>query len=98
MRHRVLGHLLLLCLAAPAWSADFYVDPVNGSDAGDGSAANPWRTLQAVLQANLIETRNWESLPYQPGLDLITVNAGAPVRAGDTLPWMTRPRGPRRTG
>jgi hypothetical protein len=37
---------LLFCLAPPAGAADFYVDPVNGSDAGD-----------------LIETRNWESLP-----------------------------------
>ena len=88
MRHHVLGLLLLLpCLAAPSRAADFYVDPVNGSDAGNGSAANPWRTLQAVLQANLIETRNWESLPYQPGLALVTINAGAPVHAGDTL-WL----------
>ena len=78
---------LLLCLAAPAWAADFYVDPVNGSDSGNGSAGNPWRTLQAVIQANLIETRNWESLPYQPGLQLVTINAGAPVKAGDTL-WL----------
>jgi len=78
---------LLFCLAPPAGAADFYVDPVNGSDGGDGSAASPWRTLQAVLQANLIETRNWESLPYHPGLALVTVNAGAPVKAGDTL-WL----------
>jgi parallel beta helix pectate lyase-like protein len=82
------GFLVALLLGAtPALAADFYVDPVSGSDAGDGSAANPWRTLQAVVQANRIETRNWESLPYQPGLNLGTVNAGAPVRAGDTL-WL----------
>ena len=89
MRHCVQA-LLIACLAmsaVPAVAADFYVDPVNGSDTGDGSAANPWRTLQAVIQANRIETRNWESLPYQPGLALVTVNAGAPVRAGDTL-WL----------
>ena len=30
---------------------------------------------------------NWASLPYQPGLTLVTVNAGAPVKAGDTL-WL----------
>jgi hypothetical protein len=79
---------LLLGVAAPAsWAADFYVDPVAGSSAGDGSAASPWRTLQAVLDADLIETRDWESLPYEPGRGLVTVNAGAPVKAGDTL-WL----------
>jgi hypothetical protein len=83
MRLHVLG--LLLCLAPPAWSADFYIDPVTGSDAGDGSAGNPWRTLQAVIAADLIETRDWASLPYAPGATLVTVNAGAPVKAGDTL-------------
>jgi len=85
MRPYVLS--LLLCLAPPLWAADFYVDPVNGSDTGDGSAANPWRTLQAVIDADLIETRNWQSLPYQPGMSLVTINAGAPVKAGDTL-WL----------
>ncbi len=78
---------LLLGVAPPVWATDFYVDPVNGSDGGDGSPANPWRTLQAVIEAHLIETRNWQSLPYQPGLNLVTVNAGAPVKAGDTL-WL----------
>ena len=32
----------------------FYVDPVNGSKTGDGSAANPWRTLQEVWTSKLI--------------------------------------------
>ncbi|HEY7510120.1 MAG TPA: hypothetical protein VIG50_07705, partial [Vicinamibacteria bacterium] len=84
---RLAPALLLCLLAGPAWPADFYVDPVNGSDGGDGSAARPWRTLQAVLDADLVETRNWPSLPYAPGATLVTVNAGAPVRAGDTL-WL----------
>src|SRR5512139_2168883 len=78
---------LLLCLVPPVGATDFYVDPVNGSDSGDGSAANPWRTLQAVIAANLIETRNWDSLPYGSGSVLVPVNAGAPVKAGDTL-WL----------
>ncbi len=84
-RRHVLG--FLLWLAAPAGATEFYVDPASGSDAGDGSAAHPWRTLKAVVEAHLIETRNWESLPYQPGKQLATVNAGAPVKAGDTL-WL----------
>lgn len=32
----------------------FYVDPVNGADSGDGSQTNPWKTLQAVIKAGLI--------------------------------------------
>jgi nitrous oxidase accessory protein NosD len=79
--------VLLLCCAAPAAATDFYVDPVNGSDSGNGSASSPWRTLQAVLAANLIETRNWSALPYEPGAVLVTINAGAPVKAGDRL-WL----------
>ncbi|HSM14921.1 MAG TPA: hypothetical protein VLA66_12720, partial [Thermoanaerobaculia bacterium] len=74
-------------LAAPAAATDFYVDPVLGSPGGDGSAANPWRTLQEVVEANRIETRHWETLPYVPGATLVVVNPGAPVKAGDTL-WL----------
>ena len=32
----------------------FYIDPVKGSVNGDGSSSLPWRTLEGVLQANLI--------------------------------------------
>lgn len=77
----------LASFCATAKAADFYVDPVNGSPAGDGSAAAPWRTLQEVVEANLIETRHWESLPYQPGLALVAVNPGAPIQPGDTI-WL----------
>lgn len=73
--------------ALPAAAADFYVDPVNGSPGGNGSAGSPWRTLEEVVAADLIQTRDWESLPYQPGLDLVVVNPGAPVHAGDTI-WL----------
>jgi hypothetical protein len=84
MRRSVL--LLLLALAPPLPAADFYVDPVKGSDTGTGSAASPWRTLQQVIQ-NRVESRNWASLPYAPGATLVPVNAGAPVKAGDTI-WL----------
>jgi len=78
---------LAAALAAPATASEFYVDPVNGSPTGDGSAQNPWRTLQEVVEGDLIETRHWETLPYVPGATLVVVNAGAPVKAGDTL-WL----------
>jgi len=85
MRGSVL--VLLLGMAAPLRATDFYVDPVNGSDTGTGSASSPWRTLAQVIQSNKIESRNWSSLPYQPGATLVPVNAGAPVKAGDTI-WL----------
>ncbi|HRI72441.1 MAG TPA: hypothetical protein PK156_49740, partial [Polyangium sp.] len=76
-----------LFAAAAAQAADFYVDPQNGDPSGDGSAAKPWRTLQEVVEANLIETRHWAVLPYQDGAMLKVVNAGAPIKAGDTI-WL----------
>lgn len=62
----------------------FYIDPVNGSPDGDGSANNPWQTLQGVLDSNLIQfyahTEN-----YNPDSPLELVNDGAPVKGGDRL-------------
>jgi hypothetical protein len=82
------GWLVLLCCAVclpAARAADFYVDPQAGSPDGDGSAADPWRSLQAVVDAGLIESRQWESLPYEQGAALVARNPGAPVGAGDTI-------------
>ena len=84
---RAFVSILLLCAAFGAKATDFYIDPVDGSDSGDGSATNPWHSLQAVFDANLIETQDWPSYPYTDGMQLVTVNAGAPVHAGDTL-WL----------
>jgi parallel beta helix pectate lyase-like protein len=84
---RTLAFGLLTCGALAARANEFYIDPVAGSDSGDGSAANPWRSLEAVLDDDLIETQDWPSYPYQDGMQLVAVNAGAPVRAGDTI-WL----------
>jgi len=85
MRHPIA--LLLILLAAPACASDFYVDPVNGTDGGDGSAEHPWRSLQAVFDDGLIQTQDWPDYPYESGMQLVPVNSGAPVRAGDTI-WL----------
>ncbi len=77
--------LLLLIVAIPVGAATFHVDPVNGSAKGDGSAAQPWPSLQAVFEAGLVETRDWPEYPYEDGMVLVPVHTGAPVRAGDTL-------------
>ena len=81
--------LLLLvpgvCAGMNAGATVFYVDPVNGSPAGDGSHDRPWQTLQQVLEAGLVEGRQCQQLPYQPGCTMEPTNPGAPVKAGDTL-------------
>jgi len=71
--------------ALPVSGADFFVDPENGTADGDGSAANPWQSLQQVLDDGLIESREWDSLPANEAQGLIPRNPGAPVRAGDTI-------------
>jgi len=82
-----LAAALLLWLPGLASASDFYIDPSTGSTSGDGSMAAPWRTLEEVVAANLIETRHWTTLPYVDGATLGPVNAGAPVQPGDTL-WL----------
>ena len=82
--------VLLLCVGfclfgVPAEGAEFYVDPVKGSDAGDGSAGRPWRTIQAVFDAGLVESQRWDKLPYTGDSELVVRSAGAPVQAGDTI-------------
>ena len=79
--------VLVFGLSASASAADFYIDPIVGSSAGDGSAGSPWRTLEEVWADGLIETQIWESLPYASGVPLVPKNSGAPVQAGDTL-WL----------
>lgn len=67
----------------------FFVDPVNGSLSGDGSAVKPWRTLTDVLNpANkLISTQGHAGTAYNAGTDttLHAVNPTAPVKAGDLI-------------
>ena len=69
----------------PAVSGNtYYIDPVNGSNDGDGSEQHPWRTLQQVVEDGLIQYfRHAES--SNPDSELIAVNEGAPVKGGDRL-------------
>src|SRR5690606_36853027 len=61
----------------------FYIDPVNGSPDGDGSEANPWKTLQQVIADGLIQYHR-RSDANDPN-SLIIVNEDAPVKEGDEL-------------
>ncbi|MBN1361212.1 MAG: right-handed parallel beta-helix repeat-containing protein [Sedimentisphaerales bacterium] len=79
---------LVLCLVPlPVCANDFYVDPVNGSAGGDGSAEQPWRTIQEVFDAGLVQLQQWDKLRYTEQSVLVVRNTGAPVRAGDTI-WL----------
>ena len=67
------------------YSNTFYIDPVNGSNSGDGLFSNPWKTLEEVINANLIESKSYV-IPYDPNNPkLVIKNAGAPIKEGDTL-------------
>ncbi len=79
--------LVLLLNTIPVIAADFYIDPALGSPANDGSVNRPWKSLQNVLASGLVESREWEALPYGSDSNLAIKNRGAPVKAGDTI-WL----------
>ena len=65
-----------------------YIDPVNGSswaDGGRGTSANPWRTLQEVVDEGLVEYYAYTVAYPDSNSPLVVFNAGAPVKGGDTL-------------
>ncbi len=64
--------------------ATFYIDPVHGSDNGDGSINNPWKTLEQVISSGQIEFYK-HSENYNPDSEWVVVNDGAPVKGGDQL-------------
>ncbi len=69
---------LLVLAADPLGRVDdvFYCDPARGSAEGDGSAGRPWRTIEEVIAARLIQFR---------GRDGRVSNPNAPVRQGCTI-------------
>jgi hypothetical protein len=79
--------LLVLIFSIPAFvsAKTFHINPSTGKMSNDGSFANPWKTLKEVIDSNKIETREGATYPYTWGNPLKDKNAGAPVKAGDTL-------------
>ena len=75
----------LTLASVPVPAKTFYIDPQIGNIRNDGSAANPWKTLQEVIDSNKINTREAAAYPYVEGQPLKEKNADAPVRAGDTI-------------
>jgi parallel beta-helix repeat protein len=85
---RVSGSILpiiILSFALHLRAATFYVDPAAGSNANNGTADRPWKTLQQVIDSNKVNTRQPVNYPYIWGQPLQEKNAGAPVRGGDTI-------------
>jgi len=68
--------ILALVAAATTHAATFYCDPAKGSPQGDGSAQRPWRTIEEVLSARLIELRDKDGK---------SANPNASVKPGDTV-------------
>jgi hypothetical protein len=75
----------------PPTGNTWYVDPVNGSMSGDGSAAHPWQTLAGVVNANLISSYRYSgSGGYNWGAGtLYPLNPSAPIKAGDVIYLMS---------
>lgn len=67
-------------------AATFYVDPINGDNvSGNGSQANPWKTLEYVAANGFIQSHSYVT-PYDSNNpELIVKNPGAPIMEGDTI-------------
>ncbi|MCH5376775.1 MAG: right-handed parallel beta-helix repeat-containing protein [Planctomycetes bacterium] len=87
MLRAIIRLVILLLFATPMQAADFYVDPERGDPANDGSSERPCRSLQDVFDNHLVQSRTWDALPYQRDRRLVPKNAGAPIKASDTI-WL----------
>jgi len=77
---------LLLILSLQSNATIFHIDPVHGNDTtGDGSENNPWKTVEYVINNNLIESMSYVTPYDSTNPQLVVKNPGAPVKPGDTL-------------
>jgi len=82
---KIICILLGLILFSNLYSNTFYIDPINGNNSGDGSISDPWKTLEYVINNNLIESKSYVT-PYDPNNpQLIIKNSGAPIKSADTI-------------
>jgi hypothetical protein len=81
----IISIVLGMILFSNVYSNTFHIDPINGSNSGNGTISSPWKTLEEVISTNLIESKSYLT-PYDANNpQLIIKNAGAPIKAGDTL-------------
>lgn len=81
----IIGTVLLNSI--PGQTAEFYIDPVHGKSAYDGSVDRPWKSLQQIINLGLIETHSWDFLPYGAQSRLELKNPAAPIKSGDII-WL----------
>lgn len=75
---------LLLVSNISVGQTAYYVDPINGSMANDGTLGSPWKTLEEVISSNLIESQSYTT-PFTNTNSLVPKNENAPIKAGDTI-------------
>ena len=82
---KIVLFLLSISVFNPTNASVFHIDPINGSNTGDGSAANPWKTLEYVINNKYFESYSY-TLPYNSSNPQTNIkNNGAPIKAGDTI-------------
>lgn len=90
------GPAQTVCLSGefPSTGQTFYVDPVRGSNSGDGSKERPWRSLQHTIDAGLVGAQSWDVHPLQywaarllrrPAPPRLKDNPASIVKDGDTI-------------
>ena len=72
----------------------FYFDAANGSDAGDGSKAHPWKSVQAVFAPErgaspLLSTVPYRHLAPDGKTVVVAPNPDAPIKPGDAIELMS---------
>ncbi|MDC7218745.1 MAG: right-handed parallel beta-helix repeat-containing protein [Spirochaetales bacterium] len=91
LAHTVLSLFILLLPSCEMFESEastgntFYIDPVNGSSDGDGSAESPWLTLEEVIEAG--EFKSWgysESYP-DDSTEREILNPDGRICGGDTV-------------
>lgn len=75
------------CTTPATFKNQWYVDPINGSDAGDGSQAKPWKTLQTVFSSGMVGYQTATKFPWVIGEALKPIPASAVVQPGDVI-WL----------
>ncbi len=86
MQYIILIFFLYINIAF-SFASDFFIDSVNGSNRNNGSKEKPWQSLQYIFDSHLVESQQWDSLPYKKGAELVKKNPDAVIKAGDTI-WL----------
>jgi len=77
--------ILLVGFSPFLFAKQYYVDPINGREDGNGSQKRPWKSLNWMLENNLIEYYSWDNLPYTKNKSVLRRVTSSIVKGGDTL-------------